>query len=116
MSLYGTWYVVNRYPDTNDSLVFGRQSGNSYNWGDRIEIFDNGDFVNAYSAKCGNDDRIHNVKGHWTLDQTSMILTATVAIYMQDTAYKLSMVNADKLVLQRINKPKTKRGFRTRDK
>jgi hypothetical protein len=99
----GTWYLIYSSPSTSDSLVFSRQSGRPFNWGNRIEIYENGDIIDTYSAKCGNDADIHYYKGTWSLDILSMILSTSATIDHQDKKYKLSTLTKDKLILNTLN-------------
>ncbi len=101
--LKGTWYVVNYWPKTKDTLVFKRESNAPNNWGDRIEISENGVIIDAYSAPCGNDIRIHNTSGTWVLDYNSLILTTTIPIYLIRTKNKILKLNTDSLILSKIN-------------
>ena len=81
-NLKGTWYVYNSYPNSHngsglpiqDSLVFNRHSKAPDNLGDRIEIFGNGKFVDAYSAECGNDSDVHFDTGSWSLGSNETII------------------------------------------
>ena len=100
--LKGTWYVVNSWPSTKDTLVFKRESKVPNNWGDRIEISETGEIVDAYSAPCGNDTRIHKINGSWTLDKTESIITTTIPIYLDRPKNKILKLTADILVLERI--------------
>lgn len=100
--LKGTWYVVNGWPAIKDTLVFKRVSRAPQNLGDRIEIFENGEMIDAYSAPCGNDDRIHFTKGKWTLDKNEMTITTTVPIYLDRPKNKILLLTPDTLVLLRL--------------
>lgn len=100
--LKGTWYVVNGWPATKDTLVFKRVSRAPRNLGDRIEIFENGEMIDAYSAPCGNDNRSHHTKGKWTLDKNEMIIITTVPIYLNRPKNKILLLTPETLVLLRL--------------
>jgi hypothetical protein len=63
--LYGIWYLQYKYNGVYDTLTFSRTCHAPNGWGQRIEIDSDGNFVDAYSAKCGNDDAIHHSTGNW---------------------------------------------------
>ena len=102
--LYGAWFVSCGYPDSNGTLVFSRNSPGPkrFNWGDRIEIYPDGNFLDAYSAKCGNDERIHSSRGVWTVNATTMVFTATVPVALRNKTYRITHLSADKLVFERL--------------
>ena len=102
-SLAGTWYLTNPFPITNDSLVYERISAAPYNWGDRIEFNAPQIFVDAYSAKCGNDERIHNDSGTWIFLNGSIIVTSIPISVDQGTKHKILSLTADKLILKKLN-------------
>jgi hypothetical protein len=97
--LPGIWYLQNSYPETADSLVFGREPRWPNNYGDRIEIFGNGDIIDAYSAPCGNDGRLHAIKGSWALDSDTRVLNSTVKIYMKYYTVRILRLTPTALVL-----------------
>ena len=101
-SLAGTWYLSNSFPSTNDSLVYERVSNAPYNWGDRIEFNSSHSFVDAYSSKCGNDERIHNDSGTWELSKI-IIMTSIPISVDQGTKHKVLHLSAAKLVLKKVN-------------
>lgn len=101
-SLTGTWYLSNSFPSTNDSLVYERISNAPNNWGDRIEFNTSHGFIDAYSSKCGNDDRIHNDSGTWELS-TILILTSIPISIDQGTKHKVLHLTTAKLVLKKVN-------------
>ena len=102
-SLAGTWYLTNSFPSTSDSLVYKRQSIYPMNLGDRIEFNPNYDFVDAYSGKCGNDERIHEDHGKWELAAGTIIVTSIAISIDQKSKHKILSLSTNKLVLKKIN-------------
>ena len=100
-SLSGTWYLVNAFPSTKDSLVYERTSKTPHNWGDRIEFNASNSFVDAYSAKCGNDSQIHKDLGTWNLFGTTILTTIPIGID-KGTRHKILRLTAEQLVLKKI--------------
>lgn len=113
--LKGIWYVHNSYSYLNlgsglkiqDSLVFKRQSNTADNMGDRIEIYDDGKFIDAYSADCGNDSGFHLDIGTWSLGENETVIMTTIPVYknlgMGCKKHKILRLTADVLVLQKID-------------
>lgn len=95
--LFGTWYLAYHSHDS-DTLSFTRTSHMSFNWGQRIEINKNGDFVDASSAKCGNDPSIHHTVGNWNYNNGTSIFKSSIVICGKDTIYKIATVTNDTLV------------------
>jgi len=95
--LIGTWYLEKQ--ESKDTLTFHSTSIAPKGWGERIEIYKNGKFVDAYGAKCGNDGKIHNVKGKWTFDFTTSKFTTTVPIDYGSTSYKVYLITSERLIL-----------------
>ncbi|MEL6399264.1 MAG: hypothetical protein AAFO87_03395 [Cyanobacteria bacterium J06607_6] len=61
--LYGRWYPVDDEP--SDRFILQRASQLSMGWGQQYEFAADGTFGNIYSARCGNDPRIHHWVGTW---------------------------------------------------
>ena len=113
-NLKGTWYVNYSYPSFHngsgviiqDSLVFKRHSNDPDNLGDRIEIYEDGKFVDAYSAGCGNDSGLHLDIGSWTLGSTETIIITTIPVFknlgLNCKKHKIVRLTAEVLVLQKI--------------
>jgi hypothetical protein len=101
--LKGTWYVVNSWPAVKDTLVFKHETKVPNNWGDRIEIGESGNIADAYSAPCGNDSRAHYTTGTWSLDDSTLILSTTIPIYLDRTKNKILKLTADSLILVRLD-------------
>ena len=97
--LKGVWYVVNQ--STQDSLVFKRKSNLPYNWGSRIEFNENGEFVDSYSARCGNDSSHHNDKGTWYIEKNGIIITS-IPLVLYGKKNKILSITDDTLVLKKI--------------
>ena len=95
--LIGTWYLDRQ--NSKNTLIFSKTSIASRGWGERIEIHKNGDFVDAYGAKCGNDTKIHNNKGKWTFDSTTFIFKTTIPIDYRATTYQVEQVTNDRLIM-----------------
>jgi hypothetical protein len=99
-TLSGKWFLANAISSANGDLIYKRFV-HPHNWGDRIEFNDSLNFVDAYSAKCGNDDNIHNTKGSWTL--SDKIIQTTIPIYTDKaTKHEIVYLSADSLVLRKI--------------
>jgi hypothetical protein len=96
--LYGSWHLVyaseNSKPDT---LIFTKTG--SYEFGERIEINKNGDFVDVYTAQCGNDSNRHNTTGKWTYNSKTQIFKTTIPIFFKDNTYKVNSLTNDTLKL-----------------
>ena len=113
-NLKGTWYV--NYSNlsfqngsgviTLDSLVFKRHSNDPDNMGDRIEIYEDGKFVDAYAAGCGNDSGLHLDIGSWTLDSNETIIITTIPVFknfgLNCKKHKIVRLTPEVLVLQKI--------------
>ena len=97
--LLGKWnYISCSYPK-EDTLWFSRINPSTpYDWGQTIEIFPNGDFADAYTSWCGNDENIHNTKGKWSYDDKTKKFEATINICLKDKKYKLMNVTQDTLI------------------
>lgn len=75
--IHGVWYLSRtRSPD--GSLLLTRDSGNSMGWGERFEFNANGAFVDASSARCGNDLGIHHWSGIWTWNDETGLLSLQI--------------------------------------
>jgi hypothetical protein len=98
--LYGTWYLQYNNQGKYDSLIFTRTCHAPHNWGQRIEINSNGDFVDAYSAKCGNDNAIHHTPGKWTYNAETKYFETTIAIFNRGKKYKVTTLTNESLVLK----------------
>ena len=96
VDLIGTWYLIKQ--GTKDTLTFSSTSV-SRGYGSRIEIYRNGDFVDAYGAPCGNDGQIHNDKGKWTFDTNTSVFTTTIPIDNGSTIYKVYLIESNRLIL-----------------
>lgn len=60
-SIYGVWYEAPS-DGAKDSWVLKREPCCPEGWGQRLEFQENGEFVDSYSAPCGNDGGLH----HWS--------------------------------------------------
>lgn len=98
--LIGTWYLDGSL--SKDTLTFRKESTAPFNHGSRIEIHENGDFVDAYSARCGNDSKLHYDKGKWKINLSEMILTTTIPIDYSSMVYKIEQVTENRLVLVEV--------------
>ena len=96
----GTWYLESSL--SKDTLTFKKESTAPFNHGSRIEIYENGDFVDAYSAKCGNDSNLHHDKGKWKVDLSARILTTTIPIDHRAMVYKIEQVAENRLILVEV--------------
>jgi hypothetical protein len=100
--LQGTWFLANSFPDTKDSLVYSRISKAPNNWGDRIEFNSLKSFVDAYSAPCGNDSRIHNDLGTWELSGLTIGTSIPISADL-GTNHIIVKLTTDLLVLVKKN-------------
>ena len=100
--LTGTWYVINHWPATKDTLVFGRQTKAPNNYGNSIVIYESGEFRDIYTAPCGNDERLHDTKGKWYLDKQGAFITTTIPIYLDRSHNKILKLTADTLTLLQV--------------
>lgn len=95
----GKWIYISSSYLKEDTLWLTRTNPSIlYDWGQKIEIYSNGDFIDSYTAWCGNDDNIHHTKGNWTYDDKTKIFEATINICLKDTKYKISNVTQDTLI------------------
>lgn len=95
-----TWYYSGITPD---SLVLYRSNTHTpRGYGARMEFHYNGDFVDAYSAPCGNDSNIHHWTGHWTLDQDHMQLTMVTYDEGRETLAEIKKLTSTYLILRTI--------------
>ena len=113
-TLKGTWYVNNSYPNSHngsgvliqDSLVFKRHSNGPDNLGDRIEIYEDGKFVDAYAADCGNDSGLHLDIGRWAFASNETIIMTTIPVFknfgLGCTKHKILRLRSEVLVVQKI--------------
>lgn len=95
---WGTWYLVYSYPYPADTMTFSRTTNEPHGWGQRIEINKNGVFVDAYSAKCGNDEAIHHSVGTWTYENNTKLFETTIPINFKGKKYRLALLTTDKLL------------------
>lgn len=56
-------------------------------------------FEDGFQAGCGNDDRIHNTKGQWNFDPSTMGLETTIPINSEGKKYKLIYLSTTKMVI-----------------
>jgi Lipocalin-like domain len=99
--LFGTWYLAHT-PTSADSLVYVRTSKIPNNWGHRIEFNSNNNFLDAYSAPCGNDDQIHSNIGIWQL--SGQTITTSIPISVDNgREHFIGLLTSDELVLIRTN-------------
>lgn len=98
--IIGTWYLKNSL--AKDTIFFQKESIEPFNHGSKIEIHKNGDFIDAYSARCGNDSKLHRDKGKWKINFSTLILTTTIPIDFREMVYKIEQVTEDKLVLVEV--------------
>ena|SRR3990172_703476 len=97
-NFYGTWFLVYTHPGSKDTLTFSRTSHTPHNWGQRIEINKDGEFVDADDEKCGNDSNIHHTVGKWTFNNQTNIFETTIPIYFKDKKYKITSLTSDTLI------------------
>ena len=96
--IIGTWFL---FHTSSDTLTFSRINPAPHNWGQRIEFYKNGNYADAYSAKCGNDSNIHSDKGSWTYNNSTQILETTIPIALMSKKYKVLILATGKLILFR---------------
>jgi len=95
--LVGTWFLSHT-PTSVDTLVYDRTSKVRNNWGHRIEFNSDNNFVDAYTAPCGNDEQIHHDIGTWNL--SGQIITTSIPISSDgSTKHFIGLLTTDKLVL-----------------
>ena len=70
-----------------------------YEFGERIEISKNGDFVDAYTAQCGNDSNRHYTTGKWKYTSKTQIFKTSIPIFFKDDSYKVITLSNDTLKL-----------------
>lgn len=98
--LKGVWFLKN-FSVTQNDLLFNRTPiVPPYSWGSRIEIYSNRNFVDAYSAKCGNDGGIHYTKGTWSFDTLNMRFITSIPVCRQGKEFKIIKSTADTLILK----------------
>ncbi|MCB9191090.1 MAG: lipocalin family protein [Flavobacteriales bacterium] len=87
--------------------TYSSTATNPHGWGATIQIHENGEFVDAYSARCGNDQNIRHDTGKWTLDKETMTLTTTfMVLFKKVTAeYQIMSLSDTELVLKEIETP-----------
>lgn len=100
--LKGTWWVVNSWPAVKDTLIFAKKPHTTNFYGDRIEINENGEIIDTYSALYENDSIFHMTIGSWKLDKSGLIFTTSVPIFLDRKKNKILELNAEKLVLLRL--------------
>lgn len=98
LKLYGTWYLKYNDQGKYDSLVYTRTSRAPRGYGQRIEISDDGKFVDAYSAPCGNDSAIHHTVGKWTFDSKTKYFETTIPVFRMGNKNKATVLT-DTLIL-----------------
>ena len=102
--LSGTWFLNPATPLATDTLTFKKVSFYPMNWGPQIQILKDGKFVDAYGAKCGNDNSIHSDKGSWKFSFQTMLLETTIDIDKQrGKKFKVIFVDANELTLLKTN-------------
>ena len=100
--LYGTWFLKPSTPHNADTLTFKKVSFYPRGWGAQIQILQDGKFVDAYGAKCGNDNSIHSDKGSWKFSVQTMLLETTIDIDKQrGKSFRVISVDSDELTLLR---------------
>lgn len=92
-----TWFLTNQ--STSNQLLFFAATSAQHGWGQRIEFDKQGQFVDAYSAPCGNDQNIHHHQGKWMLNRETMVLTTTIPINYKETVHKIEKLTETQLVL-----------------
>lgn len=100
--LKGTWWTVNSWPAVKDTLVYEKKPHTTNFYGDRIEINENGEIIDTYSAPYDNDSIFHMTIGSWTLDKTGLIFTTSIPIFLDRKKNKILELNYGKLVLLRL--------------
>ncbi|MEM9542633.1 MAG: hypothetical protein AAGA60_24475 [Cyanobacteria bacterium P01_E01_bin.42] len=83
-SIYGVWYREDRFRDEGYLLI--RETERSHGWGQKYEFQKTGEFVDEYSAPCGNDEQLHHWQGLWMWNEKMGILLLQVRIKC-DTRY-----------------------------
>lgn len=75
--IYGVWYEASSDGAT-DSWVLKREPCCPEGWGQRLEFQENGEFVDSYSAPCGNDGGFHHWSGKWKWNEDQRLLVLQV--------------------------------------
>jgi hypothetical protein len=102
-SLAGSWHLLN-YSETSDTLIFERETiATIQHYGYRIELNKADLFVDAYSAKCGNDNNIHNDRGTWKISKDRVLITSIPISADKATRHKVVSVTGDRLILKKMN-------------
>jgi hypothetical protein len=101
------WYLTDSSGSDDNQKSYISMPTNAYRWGATIQIKENGDFVDAYSARCGNDENIHHDTGKWTLNKETMTLTTTFVVLFKKVSseYKIISLSDTELVLKEIETP-----------
>lgn len=98
--LLGSWYHTDTSWPNTDTLFFQRKdSMNIYDWGQRIEVKKDGNFIDEYTARCGNDENIHYTEGKWSYDENTKIFGASIQICLREKRYKIVSLSSSNLIL-----------------
>jgi hypothetical protein len=85
-------------------------------WGQRFEFQANGEFIDAYSDYCGNDDRIHHWSGIWKWNDERGLLFVQIngvqeesyaqpsGDYLRGREFQVIEASDEKVVLMPITK------------
>jgi hypothetical protein len=100
--LYGTWFLKPSTSLKSDTLAFKKVSFYPMGWGPQIQILQDGKLVDAYGAKCGNDNSIHSDNGSWLFAVQTMQFETTIDIDRQrGKKFRIVSVDANDLILLR---------------
>lgn len=104
--IIGGWKPIYKRNESTDTLAFSRRSPiESFPeyYGQRFTISRNGDFVDSYSAPCGNDGNIHYTVGKWKYNSETQVLETTIPIDKKGKRFKVILVTGDTLKLIKLN-------------
>jgi hypothetical protein len=73
-SIHGVWYLRENQRRPDGSWLLKRVSCLPMGWGQRFEFHVNGEFVDAYSTRCGNDSSVHHWSGIWNWNEERGLL------------------------------------------
>jgi len=101
--LMGTWYLTGSSWPNTDTLFFQRRDSMNLNeYGQRIEVYNDGKFLDTYTAWCGNDDNIHSTSGNWLYNEHTKIFSASIQICLKEKMYKIVSLSSSNLVFVKL--------------
>lgn len=93
------WYLS---VSQGDSLIYQKDPLREFNSGYYIEFKDESNFIDGYSAECGNDRRIYSHKGTWVLTKDSILITSIPLGVDKSSKHKIVFFNGYRLILKKV--------------